>query len=170
MLYHQNHLHYLHHCIAELDKTLKHLVSFDIDFSVNLTVPFNYEPQSLYCCRQQVTVHSQISKTKDNKNGYAFFSNDHRYDQVFVKHVLDDILSEMDHSHSQYKSTILLHDLQMLTNEKVKQFLKVWSIVGHGKREVDYASGMTKISIKRAVSNDCFFDKASRFINLINLL
>ena len=61
------------------------------------------------------------------------------------------------------------HHPQMLANEKEKQALRVWSIAGHGK-EVDYISGMTKISIKRAVSNDCFFDKASRFINLINLL
>ena len=126
-MYHHNHLHYFHHCIAELDKILKHLASTDIDFSENLTVPFKYEPQSLYCYHQQAPMHSQISKTNDNKNDHAHFSDDH---------------------------------LQMLTNEKERQVLRVWSVAGHGKGEVGYISGMTKISIKIAVSNDCFFDKS----------
>ena len=97
---HYYHLHHFHHCIAELDKILKHLASIDIDFSENLTVPFNYEPQSLYWCHQQITVHSQISKTNGNKNDCAHFSDDHKYDQVFAKHVLDEILSEIDFSQS----------------------------------------------------------------------
>ena len=79
---------------------MKHLASIDIDFSENLTVPFNYEPQSLYWCHQQITVHSQISKTNGNKNDCAHFSDDHKYDQVFAKHVLDEILSEIDFSQS----------------------------------------------------------------------
>ena len=159
-MYHHKHLHHFLHCIAELDKILKHFASTDIDFSENLTVPFKYEPQSQYCYHQQVHIHSQISKTNDNKNDHAHFSDDHKHDQVFLKHALDDILNKMDLSHSQYKSTMHFHHLQMLTNEKEKQVLKIWSIAGHGKGEVGYISGMTKISIKIAVSNDCFFDKS----------
>ena len=34
------------------------------------------------------------------------------------------------------------------------------------KREVEHAGGVAKISIKRAVSNDYFFDKSSDMIYL----
>ena len=80
--------------------------------------------------------------------------------RMIINMILEDILNEMDLSHSQYKSTMHYHHLQMLTNEKEKQVLKIWSIAGHGKGEVGCISGMTKISIKIAVSNDCFFDKS----------
>ena len=39
----------------------------------------------------------------------------------------------------------------MLANEKENQVLRVWSIAGHGKGEVDHIGGVSKISIKRAV-------------------
>ena len=67
-------------------------------------------------------------------------------DQVFVKYVLGDILSEMNiscattillHSNnckSQYKSAKHFHHLQMLANEKEKAILRVWSIAGHEKK------------------------------------
>ena len=79
-LYHHKHLHHFHQCTAELDKILKHFASIDIDFSENLTVPFKYEPQSLYWYHQQVTVHSPIPKTNGNKNDHAHFSDDHKHD------------------------------------------------------------------------------------------
>ena len=130
--------------MLNLDKIFKHFASIDTDFPENLTVPVKYEPQSLYWCHQQVTVHSGISKTNGNKIDHAHFSDDHKHDQVFVKYVLDDILTEMDlsrattisrfivvtvniksHYKNQYKSAKHFRHLQMLTNEKEKEVLRV---------------------------------------------
>ena len=97
-----------------------------------------------------------------------------------VKHVLGDILFEMDiscattilvHSDnckSKYKSAKHFHHLQMLATQKEKQVKRVWSIAGHGKREVDHIDGMAKISIKRAVSNNYFFDKSCEMISCLS--
>ena len=62
IVFHRNHLHHYRHCYKELDGMFKQCASVDIDFSENFTVPVKFEPQSLHCCHQQVTVHSGILK------------------------------------------------------------------------------------------------------------
>jgi len=69
---------------------------------------------------------------------------------------MDDIMSEMDisgvttilvHSdncNSQYKSAKYFYHLQELANQKRKQVLRVWSIAGHGKGEVDHVGWHSK--------------------------
>ena len=46
----------------------------------------------------------------------------------------------------------------MLVNKKEKQALRLYSIADHGKGKVDHVGDVTKIFIKRAVSNDYFLD------------
>ena len=48
----------------------------------------------------------------------------------------------------------------MLVKKKEKQVLRLNSIADHGKGEVDHVGDVAKIFIKRAVSNDYFFDKS----------
>ena len=61
---------------------------------------------------------------------------------------------------SQYKLAQQFHHLQMLVKKKEKQVLRLNSIADHGKGEVDHVGDVAKIFIKRAVSNDYFFDKS----------
>ena len=75
-----------------------------------------YEPQSLHWSHEQVTVYSGIMKVKGEKSYYPYFSDSLKHDQVFVKKVLEDMLSdieipqettiviESDNCTSQYKS------------------------------------------------------------------
>ena len=104
-------------------------VLIDIDFAENLTVPVKYEPQSLHWCHEQVTVHSGIMKVKGEKTYHPYFSDSLRLDQVFVKKVLEEMLSdieipqestiviESDNCTSQYKSVQHFHNLQEISTK-----------------------------------------------------
>ena len=83
----------LRHCYKELDEIFKRCASVDIDFSKNLTVPVNFESQSLYWCHQQVTVHSGILKCNGEKNYIAHFSLfSCKHDQLFVDNVVKNMI------------------------------------------------------------------------------
>ena len=68
------------------------------------------------------------------------------------------ILVQSDSCKSQYKH---FHHLQMLADKKEKQVLRVWTIAGHGRGEVDHVGGVAKIPI----TNDYFFDKTSEMVS-----
>lgn len=71
------------------------------------------------------------------------------------------ILVQSDSCKSQYKSAKHFHHLQMLADKKEKQVLRVWTIAGHGRGEVDHVGGVAKIPI----TNDYFFDKTSEMVS-----
>ena len=115
MIYHRNMLKYYRNTWSVFE-SLFGSVSIDIDFAENLTAPVKYEPQSLHWSHEQVTVYSGIMKVKGEKSYYPYFSDSLKHDQVFVKKVLEDMLSdieipqettiviESDNCTSQYKS------------------------------------------------------------------
>ena len=152
---------------------LKRCASVDIDFSENFTVPVKFEPQSLHCCHQQVTVHSGILKWNGEKNYIAHFSYDRKHDQLFVDNVVKNIIGnanlliQSDNCSSQYKSARHFSHLQKLANSQQKQVLHLWSIAGHGKGEVDHVGGVAKIIIKRAISNDFFYENSSDMVQYL---
>ena len=151
----------------------KWCASVYIDFSENLTIPVKFEPHSLHWCHQQVTVHSGILKCNGEKNYITHFSDDHKHDQLFVDNVVKNIIGngdltststiliQSDNCSSQYKSACHFSHLQKLASSQEKQVLCLWSIAGHGKGEVDHVGGVAKIAIKRAISNDFFFENSS---------
>ena len=106
-----------------------------------------------------------------------------KHDQVFVKHVLGDTVSDMDISHataillhndnckSQHKSAKHFHHVQMLANEKEKPVLRVWSIVGMEKGKLTTLVVWLESPSRELHLMIIFFMKAlGLFIYLINLL
>ena len=180
IVFHRYHLHHYRHCYKELDEMFKRCASVDIDFSENVPVPVKFEPQSLHRCHQQVTVHSGILKCNGEKNYIAHFSDDRKHNQLFVENVVQNIirnadltststvLIQSDNCSSQYKSAHHFSHLQKLANSQQKQVLHLWSIAGHGKDEVNHTGGVAKIAIKRAISNDFFFENSSDMVQYLS--
>ena len=158
----------------------KRCASVDIGFSENVLVPVKFEPQSLHRCHQQVTVHSGILKCNGEKNYIANFSDDRKHDQLFADNVVKNkirnadltststVLIQSDNCSSQYKSAHHFSHLQKLANSQQKEVLHLWSIAGHGKDEVDHTGGVAKIAIKRAISNDFFFENSSDMVQYLS--
>ena len=140
-------------CIFE---SLFDSVSIDINFAENLTVPVKYQPQSLHWSHEQVTVHSGIMKVKSEKTYHPYFSDSLKHDQVFVKKVLEEMLSdiefpqkctiviESDNYTSQYKSLQHFHDLQEISTKYNRMLVRVFGIAGHYKGEIDHVGGLAK--------------------------
>ena len=88
-----------------------------------------YEPQSLHWSHEQVTVHSGILKVKGEKTYHPYFLDSLKHDQVFVKKVPEEMLSDIeipqesmiviqcDNCTSQYKSAQHFHDLQEISTK-----------------------------------------------------
>ena len=102
LIYHRNMLKYRN--TESIFESLFDSVLIDIDFAENLTVPVKYEPQSLHWCHEQVTVHSGIMKVKGEKTYHSYFSDSLRLDQVFVKKVLEEMLSDIGNPTRVYDS------------------------------------------------------------------
>ena len=98
-------------------------VSINIHLSENLSTPVKYEPQYLHWSHSQVTVYSGILKNIGEKSYHAYFSDDKRHDQPFVKLAMEEILNEAetdpnkyiiierDNCSSQYKSDLHFYNL-----------------------------------------------------------
>ena len=131
-------------------------VSIDINFAENLTVPVKYQPQSLHWSHEQVTVHSGIMKVKSEKTYHPYFSDSLKHDQVFVKKVLEEMLSDIEFPQkymiviesdiytSQYKSLQHFHDLQEISTKYNRMLVRVFGIAGHDKGEIDHVGGLAK--------------------------
>ena len=85
-----------------------------------------------------------------------------KHDQPFVKLVLEKMLNtitaipevcviESDNCGLQYKSAQHFDDLQYISNKIAVPVIRVFSIAGHGKGEVDHVGGTTKCAIRRYV-------------------
>ena len=77
-------------------------VSIDIDISENLSIPIKYELQSLHWRHSQVIVHSGIMKNAEEKYYHAYFSDDRKHDQAFVKLAMEEMLNEAEIDSDKY--------------------------------------------------------------------
>ena len=71
-------------------------VSIDVDFSENLSVPVQFEPQSIHWSHSQVTVHSGILKIDGEKFYHPYLSDDRKHDQKFVLLCLEEMLATVE--------------------------------------------------------------------------
>ena len=138
-------------------------ICIDLDFSENLSIPVQFEPQSLHWCHQQVCVHSGIVKANGDKTYHTYFSDDKKHDEKCMIEMLGDIyfnsndsaaiIIHTENCSSQYKSSQHFHHLQDLSNAKNAKVIRVWSVSGHGKGEADHVGGIAKVTIKRDICN-----------------
>ena len=142
-----------------------------------------YQPQSLYWCHTQVTVHSGILKTDGVRTYHAYFSDNLKHDQVFVKisinkmleneNIVDRkvILIESDNCSSQYKFAQHFHHMQSLSDNYNRIVIRIFGISMHGKGEVDHVGGMAKVAVRTEVaagqvflnSDDCVSFLSEKF-------
>ena len=125
----------------------------DIDFSENLQVPVKFDPQSLHWCHPQIIVHAGIVKFNEQKTYHPYLSSDKKYDHVFVKVAIEEMLAEedikqgttviieSDNYTSQYKSRAHFSDMQELADEMELTIIRVFGMTEHGKGEVDHVTG-----------------------------
>lgn len=134
---HRNHLRHYRNVIGSF-VVLHEGVYLDVDFSENLSVPVKYEPQSLHWGHDQISVHSGLLKINGEKYYHPYLSDDRKHDQVFVRKVLNEMITydkilddiakfetiviESDNCKGQYKSSQHFYDLQDLSNSLKKRF------------------------------------------------
>lgn len=155
-------------------------VNIDIDFSENLSIPTKYEPQSMHWYKEQVSVHSGILKVLGEKSYHPCFSDNKVHDQAFVKVVLEKMLDnaelqpdsciviESDNCCSQYKSSQHFFDIQKISDKYNRTVLRIFSIAGHGKGEVDHVGGITKVIIRREIAAGEFFASSADMVEFLN--
>ena len=139
-------------------------VYMDIDFSENLTIGINWEPQETHWTKTQVTVHSGLVKLDEEKVYHPYISNSRLHDQVFVHQALEEmiertnkrLLIESDNCSGQYKSSHHFFHLQSLSNQLNKIIIHLYGIAQHGKGEVDHVGGVAKVAVRREVSGMIF--------------
>lgn len=161
ILHHRNHLKHYRSAVSAFRASFD-AVFLDIDFSENLKLPVKFEPQSMHWCHETITVHSGIIKIHGEKSYHPYVSDDKKHDQTFVKKVLKEMIAtieclpqscivESDNCSSQYKSAKHFEDLQEICDEIGIPLIRLFSIAGHGKGEVDHVGGLAKCSIRRFV-------------------
>ena len=150
-----------------------------LDFSENITLPVNKEPQSLHWagCKEQKT---GITKVGGTKTYHPYLSDDLTHDQAFVKTVIeemrdsldvqgcDTVIISSDNCTSQYKSSQHFHDLQATSSKFHIKIIRIYGIAGHGKNEIDTVGGVVKIALRKAVAHGEFFPSASACIDFLN--
>ena len=147
MINHRNHLRHYRSAITNF-RAMFDCLFIDIDFSENLKLPVKYLPQSLHWCHEAITVHSGIIRLHGEKNYHPYVSDDKKHDQTFVKLVLEEMIGtvenipescviESDNCSSQYKSAQHFDDLQYICNKIGVPIIRLFSVAGHGKGEVD---------------------------------
>lgn len=116
--------------------------SVEIDVIENLTLPVKYQAQSLHWSYTQITVHSSIVKVDGEKSYHPYFSDKRNHDLVFVKILIDKMISnidltqkvaESDNCKGQYKSAKHIYDLQQLAKTTNTKVIRAYSIAGHSK-------------------------------------
>ena len=53
-------------------------------------------------------------------------------------------------------------------NSQQKQVLRLWSIAGHGKGDIDHVGSVAKIATKHAIWNDFFFENSSDMVQYLS--
>ena len=88
---HCSHFHHYRNAIHSFKDNFD-VLYLDIDYSENLSIPVNFEPQSMHWHKDTITVHSGIVKLHGEKWYHPYLSNDKHHDQIFVKLVLEKML------------------------------------------------------------------------------
>lgn len=99
-------------------------------------------------------MYSGILKNSGEKGYHPYLSNDHKHDQVFVHLAIEEIIKESEikpnmhiiiesgNCSQQNKSAPHFHHLQELANKYHTKIIRVYSVAGHGKGEVDHVGGL----------------------------
>ena len=172
IIHHRNLLKNYRSNIGVLLDNTNNLVLLWIDFSENLTIPIKQEPQSLHWCKEQISVHSGISKQDGIKKYHPYLSDDIKHDQTFVLNVMQRMIDEVNiepgvSCTSQYKSVQNFFDLQNLANEHHVKIIRIYGIPGHGKNETDCVGSVAKIAIRHAVTTGEFFPTSTDCVNFL---
>ena len=113
------------------------LIELWLDFLENFTHLVKDEIQSLHWSKEQVTMHSGITKQNGINKYHPCLSDDKNHDQCFVFNTLDEIstLKEQskiviitDNRASQYKSAQNFHDLQKIAQKTKSRIIKIYGI------------------------------------------
>ena len=175
IIHHRNQLKHYRTCI-KIFKEYFDILSIDVDFSENLTVPVKFEPQSMHWSHEQVTIHSGIMKLEGEKSYHPYVSNDKKHDQQFVYVVLEEMLKEVtipdncvmviesDNCSCQYKSSAHFASMQTLADKYNRLIIRVFGIPEHGKGEVDHVGGLAKTAIRREIAAGKFFANAESMV------
>ena len=74
---------------------------------------------------------------------------------------------ESDNCTSQYKSAHHFHDIQAISDQIQIPIIKLYSVAGHGKGEVDHVGGLAKIAIRRYIGTGGIILDAADCINFL---
>lgn len=150
-----------------------------IDYSENLSIPVQREPQSMYWIRKAVSIMNGISETPE-KVYHGHLSESRVHDQVYTKESLSRIIRSIP-GYEQYvirsdnaghfKCAQCFYDLQALSNEYSITIVRVYGTSGHGKGEIDSVGGHLKNAIRKKIStgsyilntDDCLAALADKF-------
>ena len=129
---------------------------------------------------KQVTIHSGILKFNGTKSYHPYFSDDLKHDSTFVETAIEKILGDAeiglnfiviiqsDNCSSHYKSVHHLA-IQNLCNKKNIRVVRIWSVAGHDKGEVDHVGGIAKIFIRREVAAGQVFTDAEEMCHHMSI-
>ena len=178
IIHHRNQLKHFRTVIPMINASFANSLYIDIDFSENLKIPVKWEPQSLHWHHEQVTFHSGIVKFDGEKHYYIHISEDRTHDNVFVDEVIlqmiedapatiNIILINSDNCSNQYKCIQHFAKLQALANKKNITIIRIWSIAGHGKGEVDHVGGLGKVTIRRGIAGGCLIIEVYEIVDYL---
>ena len=153
-----------------------------IDFSENLSLPIQKEPQALYFCRKQISIHCGVIYHRDDelddvqKIYCGHLSEDKDHDQVYVRKCLDGYVSIVpirdtfiirSDNATHFKSAENFADLQEISNAIDKVVVRVYGQAGHGKGEIDSCGGHLKNPVRKGIANNVHIvnsDEAANYL------
>ena len=138
-----------------------------MDFSENLSLPIQKEPQSLYWIRKQISILGEIIKYRDGSGEEIKFysghlSDDRDHDQVYVRKSLDQVIEKhpintalviRSDNANHFKSAENFRDLQEISDQLGKMVIRVFGTASHGKGEIDSCGGHLKNPVRQAIAN-----------------
>ena len=141
-------------------------ILFYIDFSENLSLPIQKEPQSMYWIRKQISILCGIGIFLDEygtkrKVYFGHMSEDREHDQVYVIASVEGMLSAIPENKMiiirsdnavHFKSAENFCDLQELSNKENSTVARVFGTPNHGKSEIDSEGGHLKNPIRSAIA------------------
>ena len=109
--------------------------------------------------KDTMTIHSGIVKLHEEKWYHPYLPNDKHHYQSFLKRVYEKMLEsapsmpemsiiESDNCNVQYKSAQHFEAIQCLSATFKIPVVRIFSIAGHGKGEVDHVGGLAKCAIR----------------------
>ena len=72
----------------------------------------------------------------------------------------DTLIIESDNCSNQFKSASHFYKVQQLCNDFQKTIVRVWSVAGHGKGDVDHVGGIAKVALRLYVAKGVSFSNS----------